>query len=72
MKNICNSLKMQYRQVEGRNVCNNGEVIIDGVRHVVRNGYVKCSPALNSRAWNVTKQISTCPLCYPWQGNLFD
>lgn len=72
MKNICNSLKMQYRQVEGRNVCNNGEVIIDGIRHVVRNGYVKCDSSLNSQAWNVTKQISVCPLCYPIQGNLFD
>lgn len=64
-------LKMQYKHVNGMNVCNNGEVVIDGIRHLVRNGYVKCDSSLNYRAWNTTKQQSICTSCYPQQKSLF-
>ena len=57
-------LKMQYKVVDGRNVCNNGEVIIDHVKHVVKNGFVKCNAGLNGSAWDTTKESSVCPKCY--------
>ena len=65
MKKI--ALKMQYRLDKGGRVCNNGEVVINHVRHVVRDGYAKCNPSLNNEAWNVTEETSVCPLCYPVQ-----
>lgn len=67
------ALKMEYRIVDGRNVCTNGEVVINHVRHIIRNGYVKCDVALNCNAWNVTSEHCMCPKCYtkPIQLELF-
>lgn len=58
------TLKMQYRIVDGRNVCENGEVIINHTRHIVQAGYVKCNSSLNGSAWNTTNEQSLCPICY--------
>ncbi len=66
MKNkiVGTPLKMQYRVEDGLKVCKNGEVIIDGVRHLVQDGFVKCSRVMNCRAWNVTREKELCPVCY--------
>lgn len=55
---------MIYKIVNGRNVCQDGEVIIDHVRHKVSNGFVKCDNSLNGSAWNTTKETNVCPKCY--------
>lgn len=68
MKKIA-PLKMQYKN-DGRNVCDNGEVVINHVRHIVRAGFVKCSASLNCSAWNTTNEESVCEKCYPVQGEL--
>ncbi len=65
---------MKYRVENGMNICHEGPVIIEGVQHYVVNGYVKCSPQLNQKAWGVTKKESTCGKCYniPVQLQLFN
>jgi len=55
---------MKYKNVDGRDVCNNGEVIIDHIRHKVLNGFVKCDNSLNRSSWNTTKETILCPKCY--------
>ena len=54
---------MRYRTEKGLQICEEGTVVIEGVRHYVRAGYVYCDPALNHRAWNVTEAVSTCEVC---------
>lgn len=60
-----NPLKMEYKVVDGRNVCNYGDVIIKGLRHRVTNGFVSCNRALNNDAWNVTREVGHCKTCFP-------
>lgn len=58
-------LKMKYKVENGLNVCQDGEVIIQNVRHRVANRFVYCNSSLNSSAWNTTEELSLCPKCYP-------
>jgi hypothetical protein len=67
------NLAMEYKTIDGRNVCNNGEVIINHVRHIVRNGWIKCDQSLNGSSWNTTEELSICSKCFskPIQLELF-
>lgn len=56
--------QMQYRVEDGRNICQEGPVIIEGIQHYVKNGYVKCDPGLNSRSWGSTEKENTCSKCF--------
>lgn len=49
---------------QGRNVWVEGHVVIEGVEHYVLDGYIKCNPALNHKAWDVTEEVSQCPECF--------
>lgn len=54
---------MIYKYDKGRKVCHEGFVIIEGVRHYIKNGCVVCDPTLNERAWNVTEEKGVCEEC---------
>lgn len=54
---------MLYKTSNGLKVCSEGWVIIEGVAHFIRAGYVVCDNGLNSRSWNTTEQTSTCEKC---------
>lgn len=53
-----------FETVDGCNVWLEGHVVIEGVGHYVRNGYVSCNSSLNSRAWGVTEMKSRCAKCF--------
>jgi len=55
---------MEYKKVDGRDICNNGEIIINHIRHKVVNGFVKCDPSLNRLSWNTTNEEIICSKCY--------
>lgn len=48
----------------GLPVCEEGPVIIEGVEHYVKGGFVACSSSLNHKAWNTTKKEQTCGKCF--------
>ena len=54
---------MIYVTENGYDVCLEGSVIIESVEHYVKNKYVSCNTSLNSKAWGITKKISTCNEC---------
>lgn len=54
---------MIYEIRNGLNVCKQGWIIIDHVRHFIKGGYVVCNASLNSKAWNITDPKNTCPIC---------
>jgi len=56
---------MIYDTRSGFRVCKEGNVIINGVEHFVKNGFVKCDNSLNRMAWNTTEKQSECPVCFP-------
>jgi len=47
----------------GLPVCEEGPVIIDGMEHYVKGGYVSCNSGLNNNAWNITKKEKECTEC---------
>ena len=67
------TLRMTYKSVNGYNVCHDGEVSINHIRHRISNGFVKCDSSLNRFAWNTTEETHVCPKCYhqPVQLELF-
>jgi hypothetical protein len=54
---------MKYKMVAGRRICEEGSVVIDGMRHYVKCGYVYCALQLNHMAWNVTEAQEICATC---------
>lgn len=56
--------EMLYKENNGLPVCEEGPVIIEGVEHYVKGGFVSCDAGMNSRAWNTTKKESRCGKCY--------
>lgn len=61
---------MIYITKNGFRVAEQGNVIIEGVKHFVRNGFVACNNRLNHRSWNTTEENSTCKDCLQVQRNL--
>lgn len=55
---------ISYKVKSGLRVIDSGPVIINGVKHRVKNGFVVCHSGLNSMAWNTTKQSSVCDKCF--------
>lgn len=53
-----------FTVIDGRNCWEAGEVVIDGVRHIVTNRFVQCDPGLNRLPWNITEEQSRCPNCF--------
>lgn len=47
----------------GLPICEEGPVIIEGVEHYVKGGFVSCSSSLNHKAWNITKKEKQCAQC---------
>jgi hypothetical protein len=58
---------MVYTMENGARVATTGPVVIEGIRHRVRECYVACDSGLNNRAWNVTEELEICRECYPVQ-----
>jgi hypothetical protein len=56
-------MAMQYKIKNGQQVAEEGSVVIDGVYHYVKAGYVYCNPSLNERSWNTTEPESICQEC---------
>jgi len=54
---------MIYEEKNGLKCCKEGWVLIEGIRHYIKDGFVICNPNLNSRAWNVTESEGTCLDC---------
>jgi hypothetical protein len=54
---------MEYIIKNGYSVADRGWVVIEGVDHYVLNGFVRCGPSLNHKAWNVTEKKSICAYC---------
>lgn len=54
---------MKFKIKNGLNVCDEGTIIINGVKHYVKNGFVACDSSLNRMAWNVTEFKTVCPVC---------
>lgn len=54
---------LTYKVVDGRNVIESGFVVVEGVEHYVKGGFVACDPGLNRRAWNTTEKAATCDYC---------
>ena len=48
----------------GLPVCEEGPVIIEGVEHYVKGGFVSCSSSLSHKAWSITKKESRCGICF--------
>lgn len=46
------------------NVIISGEIVIEGVSHIVKNKFVKCNSHLNSKSWNTTESLNRCPDCF--------
>jgi hypothetical protein len=54
---------LTYKVVNGRNVIESGFVVVEGVEHYVKGGFVACDSRLNRRAWNTTAKVTTCNYC---------
>ena len=57
-------MKTSYLKMDGKLIID-AHVSIEGVLHLVQNKFVKCTPALNHSAWNVTEAKTYCPICFP-------
>ena len=60
-----NILKTTYLLKDGYKVIDSGSVVIEGIEHVVFNGFVKCNSSLNSISFNTTLKNEVCEKCFP-------
>ena len=69
---VCEKIEaVIYTIKNGLKVCEEGAVIIEGVEHYVKGGFVTCNSTLSSKAWNTTlkeKERLKCALMKP-RGN---
>lgn len=57
--------KPEYVNQNGSNVFRNGSTVIEGIEHMVKNGYVFCNASLNHKSWGTTEHIGICEKCFP-------
>lgn len=54
---------MIYNTKDGMRVAQEGFVIIEGVEHFVKGGFVACNRFLNHKPWNTTRKERKCNQC---------
>lgn len=54
---------MIYQTKDEMRVAQEGFVIIEGVEHFVKGGFVACNRLLNHKAWNTTPKHKKCNHC---------
>ncbi|WP_207425973.1 hypothetical protein [Pedobacter sp. SYSU D00535] len=69
-------MKDKFLIKKGLKVWEAGSVVIDSVRHIVKDGFIKCNASLNHSAWNTTIEKKKCRFCfarmYYEQASLFE